>query len=86
MSGESLISKQWSLLLNSYGGVGVVTLLALAVGYFVVSTFFRAKPFPKSNAKSIFEFIVETGKEGKSVALSTFRGKKAYLLVNVASK
>jgi len=86
MSSESLFSEQWSLLLSSYGGIGVVTLLALAVGYVVVSAVFRAKPFPKSNAKSIFEFTVEFGKEGKSIALSAFRGKKAYLLVNVASK
>ena len=86
MLGESLLSEQWSLLLSSYGGIGVITLLALAVGYVVVSTVFRPEPFPKSNAKSIFDFTVESGKEGKSIALSSFRGKKAYLLVNVASK
>lgn len=36
-------------------------------------------------AKSIFDFEVE-GIDGKAVPLSTFRGKKAYLLVNTARK
>lgn len=80
------MSEQWSLFLSSYGGIAVVTLLAFAVGFVVVSTTFRSTTFPKSNAKSIFEFTVESSEEGKSISLSTFRGKKAYLLINVASK
>ena len=36
--------------------------------------------------KSIFEFEVQSIDTGKPVSLSEYRGKKAYLLVNVASQ
>ena len=35
--------------------------------------------------KSIFDFTVKT-LDGQEVSLSTYKGKKAYLLVNVASQ
>ena len=36
--------------------------------------------------KSIFEFQVDTIDGGKQMSLSEFKGKKAYLVVNVASQ
>lgn len=37
------------------------------------------------NAKSIFDFTVKDG-TGEMVSMNKFRGKKAYLVLNVASE
>lgn len=80
------VSDLLTLASGNYLYAGLATFLSLAVGYFLVSTLFFSKPFPKSSGKSIFDFTVDSILDGKPVALSTFRGKKAYLVVNVASK
>jgi hypothetical protein len=50
----------------------------------------KSKPAPVLNsagevAKSIFEFDVETI-TGETVSMNTYKGKKAYIIVNVASQ
>jgi hypothetical protein len=40
----------------------------------------------KGPEKSIFEFKADRVDDGESVSLSEFKGKKAYLVVNVASE
>lgn len=56
-------------------------LLGVLIGLF----FANSKPFPASSARSIFDFTVESGSE-QPVELSAYKGKKAYLVVNVASQ
>lgn len=80
------VSDLLTLASGNYVYAGLATLLSLAVGYFLVSTLFFSKPFPMSSGKSIFDFTVDSIVDGKPVLLNTFRGKKAYLVVNVASK
>jgi hypothetical protein len=63
----------------------VVSLLFLSIGVLVGLFYSNGKPFPKSEATSIFDFTVDSGSD-ESVALSSYKGKKAYLVVNVASK
>lgn len=57
----------------------------LVLGVLIGLFFANSKPFPTTNAKSIFDFTVESGSE-QPVGLAAFKGKKAYLVVNVASQ
>lgn len=50
-----------------------------------VGTMFGSSRMTANQAKSIFEFDVEKI-NGSPVSLADFKGKKAYLIVNVASK
>lgn len=80
------VSDLLALASENYVYAGLATFVSLAVGYFLVNAIFFSKPFPKSSGKSIFDFTVNSIMNDKPVSLSTFRGKKAYLVVNVASK
>ncbi len=83
--------------LNSQGfpigiAVGTVVLASIAVLYFFgVLTFAMGakqsgiKTAAGTIATSIFDFEVQNGK-GELIALSQYRGKGAYLVVNAASK
>jgi hypothetical protein len=65
--------------------------ISVVVGLFIVVSLARLYTSQSNVAraadasKSIFEFDVE-GIDEKDLSLSTFRGKKAYLVVNVASQ
>lgn len=67
------------------GLFGNVMFLFLVIGVIVGLLFASTTPFPKSDATTIFDFSVESASE-QSVALSNYKGKKAYLVVNVASQ
>jgi hypothetical protein len=66
-----------------------VTILATAVAIFMALNIFNFFSASKTKTpvvgSSIFDFVVSST-AGEDVSLSTFRGKKAYLVVNVASK
>jgi glutathione peroxidase len=62
--------------------VMLVAFLVIAVAAFIFTSSATELPF---DAKSIFEFSVDSI-TGVPKSLSGFKGKKAYLLVNVASK
>jgi hypothetical protein len=63
----------------------IYQLLLLITTFSVASSWsFGPKAVVDPSKNSIFDFDVQYG--GKEVSLSTFRGKSAYLVVNVASK
>lgn len=68
------------------GLFGNVMFLFLVIGVLVGLLFSNSTPFPKSDATTIFDFSVETAASEQPVALSEYKGKKAYLVVNVASQ
>ena len=60
-------------------------LFYVSVMFTAVSAFFFGQPAVIDKSKrSIFDFSASYG--GNPVSLSDFRGKSAYLIVNVASK
>jgi hypothetical protein len=63
----------------------VVTLAAIAVGLFLLKSRLAPKSEPYMPGATIFDFTVESS-SGKPVSLAQHKGKKAYLIVNVASK
>lgn len=65
---------------------GNVAFLFLVIGVIVGLLFANSKPFPKSDATTIFDFAVESAASEQPVPLSDYKGKKAYLVVNVASQ
>lgn len=83
--------------LNFQWYMPVILAVVALLGIFFVSTFAFHKDLKmgakQSNVKtaagavasSIFDFEV-LGKDGGPLAMNSFRGKKAYLVVNVASK
>lgn len=67
-------------------GLMIMTILALIAGfYFFKMQAVAVHATDAVEGSSIFDFNVETS-QGESVLLNTFKGKKAYLIVNVASK
>jgi glutathione peroxidase len=58
--------------------------LAIAYYHFADILYPRSSSFDKET--SIFDFTVDRVDDGQSVSLSNFKGKKAYLVVNVASQ
>mmetsp|Transcript_7923 Transcript_7923/g.13132 ORF Transcript_7923/g.13132 Transcript_7923/m.13132 type:complete len:85 (-) Transcript_7923:762-1016(-) len=68
---------------NETMGIALVAVLAIVF----CALFFTSGSAKREaiTASSIFEFSVESI-TGEPVSLSKFKGKKAYLLVNVASK
>jgi hypothetical protein len=67
---------------SMYKGISSVNLRAGNTKRFM---FFGKNKEEKSLANSIFEFSVDSN-AGKPLNLSSLKGKKAYLIVNVASK
>lgn len=66
----------------------LVVLLALYVGYFHVYPGYLRNIEDKGTyaGKTIFDFEVDRADEQGKVSLKEFQGKKAYLVVNVASQ
>jgi hypothetical protein len=71
---------------SSFKVVAMCLVVLLAIG---IRLYFK----PLSNAavepvvgSSIFDFTVDTATEGTTMQLSELKGKKAYLVINVASK
>ncbi len=65
----------------------VVSILLVGVAVFVARHYSDNTRFlPAEQRKSIFEFQVDTIDGEKPASLSEFKGKKAYLVVNVASQ
>lgn len=63
----------------------LITLVAIAVGLYVLKDRFAPKSEPYMPGSTIFDFMVDSN-AGQPVSLSEYKGKKAYLIVNVASK
>lgn len=79
-------SKARSWLTSKEGiGIMIMTILALVAAFY----FLKAQLAPKQDAfmagSSIFDFTVDSS-SGQPVSLAEYKGKKAYLLINVASK
>jgi glutathione peroxidase len=68
--------------------MALVKLLVVAVIGAVLAVFYnRFINSPElDNTKSVFDFTVDSIDDGSPVSLSAFKGKKAYLVVNVASQ
>ena len=66
----------------------LVVLLAIYVGYFHLYPNYMRNLEDKSTytGKTIFDFMVDKSDENGSVSLKEYKGKKAYLVVNVASQ
>lgn len=69
---------------TSWFGI-VITLVAIALGVLLLKGNGASQNEPYMAGKTIFDFTVESS-TGKPVSLSEHKGKKAYLIVNVASK
>eukprot|EP01039_Chlorochromonas_danica_P002196 gene2196-2396_t len=64
-----------------------ISLISVAILGIAIAVFYRKISQPQfKNDHSIFEFTVNSIDDGEPIELSAFRGKKAYLVVNVASK
>lgn len=67
--------------------IGTVATLSIGSAFKFSNIFRSANQQMKTAAhKSIFDFDVQSIDTGKPVSLADYKGKKAYLVVNVASK
>ena len=66
-------------------GYILVAIIAIIAGVFFMKTQMVPKPEPFMANSTIFDFSVESS-SGQPVSLSEYKGKKAYLLINVASE
>lgn len=66
----------------------LVILLAVYIGYFRLYPSYLRNLEDKATygGKTIFDFTVDKADENGTVSLQEYKGKKAYLVVNVASQ
>lgn len=65
----------------------IIALLGLSVSVYYRLSLSQSHVVDSNiSAKSIFDFTVDSIDDGNPVSLANYKGKKAYLVVNVASK